>query len=143
MLKIRVDIVSPRPQLHAYYSLQGTHGCFEGTRGFGDPARIWLEELEPADRPGKSGPSVHWRKLEEFEAEFIPDRVAAREEAKRTGHGGSDFWTMKAWVDSFRQGKVSPVDVFRALDCSLPGPLALASAKAQGAPVEIPDPRTF
>jgi predicted dehydrogenase len=143
MLKIRVDIVSPRPQLHDYYSLQGTHGCFEGTRGFGDPPRIWLEELEPADRPGRSGPSVHWRKLEEFEAEFIPDRVAAREASKQAGHGGSDYWTMKAWVDSFRQGEVSPVDVFRALDCSLPGPLALASAKAHGAPVEIPDPRTF
>src|SRR5688572_24497596 len=59
MLKIRVDIVSPRPQLHDYYSLQGTHGSFEGTRGFGDPPRIWLEELESAERPGRSGPSVH------------------------------------------------------------------------------------
>lgn len=143
MLKIRVDIVSPRPHLMDYYALQGTHGSFEGTRGFGDPPRIWLEELEPADRPGKSGPSVHWRALSEFEAEFIPDRVAAREEAKRTGHGGSDYWTMKAWVDSYREGKASPVDVYRALDCSLPGPLALASAKQQGAPIEVPDPRTF
>jgi hypothetical protein len=67
----------------------------------------------------------------------------AREEAQRTGHGGSDYWTMKAWVDGFRAGQVSPVDVFRALDCSLPGPLALASAKGGGTPIEIPDPRTF
>jgi hypothetical protein len=50
---------------------------------------------------------------------------------------------MKAWVESFREGKASPVDVFRALDCSLPGPLALASAKQQGTPVEVPDPRQF
>jgi predicted dehydrogenase len=143
LLKIRVDIVSPRPHLMDYYALQGTLGSFEGTRGFGDPPRIWLQELEAAERPGKSGPSVHWRKLEEFEAEFIPERVAEREEAKRTGHGGSDYWTMKAWVESFREGKASPVDVFRALDCSLPGPLALASAKQQGTPVEVPDPRQF
>jgi predicted dehydrogenase len=143
MFKIRVDIVSPRPHLHHYYSLQGTRGCFEGTRDFGDPPRIWLEELETAERPGKSGPSVHWRKLEDFEAEFIPDRVAARAEAKLAGHGGSDYWTMKAWVDSFREGKASPVDVYRALDCSLPGPLALLSAKQKGASVAIPDPRTF
>jgi predicted dehydrogenase len=143
MLKIRVDIVSPRPQLHAYYALQGTHGCFEGTRGFGDPPRIWLEELESAERPGRSGPSVHWRKLEEFEAEFIPDRVAARAESKRAGHGGSDYWTAKAWVDAYRQGQASPVDVYRAMDCSLPGPLALQSARNQGQPVDIPDPRTF
>lgn len=143
MLKIRVDIVSPRPHLMDYYALQGTLGSFEGTRGFGDPPRIWLEELEPAARPGKSGPGVHWRKLEEFEQEFIPDRLAARAESRRTGHGGSDYWTAKAWIDGYREGKVSPVDVFRSLDCSLPGPLALHSAKQNGVPVEIPDPRTF
>jgi predicted dehydrogenase len=143
LLKIRVDIVSPRPHLMDYYALQGTKGAFEGTRGFGDPPRIWLEELEPAARPGKSGPSVHWRPLADFEAEFIPDRVAAREEARRTGHGGSDYWTMKAFVDAYRQGNPSPVDLFHALDCSLPGPLALASARQGGMPVEIPDPRMF
>jgi hypothetical protein len=69
--------------------------------------------------------------------------VAAREEARRTGHGGSDYWTMKAFVDAYRQGNPSPVDLFHALDCSLPGPLALASARQGGMPVEIPDPRMF
>jgi predicted dehydrogenase len=143
LLKIRVDIVSPRPHLMDYYAVQGTLGSFEGTRGFGDPPRIWLEELETAERPGSSGPSVHWRPLAEFEAEFIPDRLAAREEAARTGHGGSEDWTMKAFVDALRNGESSPVDVYRALDCSLPGELALRSGQQQGAPVEIPDPRTF
>lgn len=143
MLKIRVDIVSPRPHLMDYYALQGTRGAFEGTRGYGDPPRIWLEELEAADRPGKSGPSVHWRPLVEFENEHIPDRVAARHDAARTGHGGSDYWTMRAWVEALQKGDPSPVDVYRALDCSLPGPLALASAQQQGTPMEIPDPRAF
>jgi hypothetical protein len=126
-----------------YYSLQGTRGSFEGTRGFGDPARIWLEELEPADRPGRSGPSVSWRPLADFEEEFIPDRLAARSDAAKTGHGGSDYWTMKAWVDAYRSGEASPVDLYRALDCSLPGPIALQSAKEGGVLMEIPDPRQF
>jgi predicted dehydrogenase len=143
LLKIRVDIVSPRPHIMDYYALQGTHGSFEGTRGFGDPPRIWLEEVEPASRPGKSGPSVKWRKLADFEAEYIPDRVEARADAAKTGHGGADYWTMKAFVDAFRQGDASPVDVYRALDCSLPGALALESAKQGGAPIDVPDPRTF
>lgn len=143
VLKIRVDIVSPRPHLMDYYALQGTLGSFEGTRGFGDPARLWLEELEPAARPGKSGPGVHWRKLADFEADYIPDRVAARADSAKAGHGGSDYWTMKAFVDAFRQGQSSPVDVYRALDCSLPGVLALESAKQGGMPVEVPDPREF
>jgi len=143
MLKIRVDIVSPRPHLMDYYALQGTLGSFEGTRGFGDPPRIWLEELEPAARPGKSGPGVKWRQLVDFEAEYIPDRVAARADASKAGHGGSDYWTMKAFVDAFRRGESSPVDVYRALDCSLPGPLALESAKQGGTPIAVPDPRTF
>ena len=143
LLKIRVDIVSPRPHIMDYYALQGTHGSFEGTRGFGDPPRIWLEEVEPAGRPGKSGPSVKWRKLADFEATYIPDRVAARADAAKTGHGGADYWTMKAFVDAFRRGDASPVDVYRALDCSLPGALALESAKQGGAPIDVPDPRTF
>ena len=143
LLKIRVDIVSPRPHLMDYYALQGTRGAFEGTRGFGDPARIWLEELEPGDRPGKSGPSVSWLPLADFEEEFIPDRVAARADAAKTGHGGSDYWTMKAFVDAYRSGESSPVDLFRALDCSLPGLIALQSAKAGGTPIEVPDPRLF
>ncbi|CAN5828075.1 Gfo/Idh/MocA family oxidoreductase [soil metagenome] len=143
MLKIRVDIVSPRPHIMDYYALQGTRGAFEGTRGGGDAPRIWLEEIEPADRPGKSGPGVKWLPLAGFEADYIADRVAAREEAKRTGHGGSDYWTMKAFVDAFRRGDTSPVDVYRAMNCSLPGPLALESARLGGMPVEIPDPRTF
>jgi hypothetical protein len=50
---------------------------------------------------------------------------------------------MKAFVEAYRQGNPSPVDVFRALDCSLPGPLALESARQGGVPVEIPDPRAF
>ena len=143
LLKIRVDIVSPRPHLMDYYALQGTKGSFEGTRGFGDPPRIWLEALEPADRPGKSGPGVHWRPLADFEAEYIPDRVAARADAAKTGHGGSDYWTMKAFVDAYRRGESSPVDLFRALDCSLPGLIALQSAQAGGTPIEVPDPRLF
>jgi predicted dehydrogenase len=143
LLKIQVDIVSPRPHIMDYYALQGTYGSFEGTRGFGDPPRIWLEEVEPAGRPGKSGPSVKWRKLADFEAEYIPDRVAARADAAKTGHGGADYWTMKAFVDAFRRGDASPVDVYRALDCSLPGALALESAKQGGAPIDVPDPRTF
>lgn len=143
LLKIRVDIVSPRPHLMDYYAIQGTLGAFEGTRGFGDPPRIWLEELESAARPGRSGPSVHWRPLAEFEAEFIPDRLEARAEAAATGHGGSDYWTMKAFVDALRKGESSPVDVYRALDCSIPGELALHSAQQGGKPIEIPDPRTF
>lgn len=143
LLKIRVDIVSPRPHLMDYYALQGTRGSFEGTRGYGDPPRIWLETLEPADRPGKSGPGVHWRPLAEFEAEYIPDRLAARAEAANTGHGGSDYWTMKAFIDAYRRGEPSPVDIFRALDCSLPGVIALQSATAGGTPIEVPDPRLF
>jgi hypothetical protein len=50
---------------------------------------------------------------------------------------------MKAMVDAFRSGAASPVDVYRALDCSLPGPLALESARQNGTPIDIPDPRTF
>lgn len=89
------------------------------------------------------GPGVHWKPLSDSEAEFIPDRVASRADAIRTGHGGSNYWIMKAMVEGYRNGATSPVDVYRALDCSLPGPLALESACQNCTPIDVSDPRTF
>ena len=114
LLKIRVDIVSPRPHLMDYYALQGTQGAFEGTRGGGDLPRIWLEELEPADRPGKSGPGVSWRPLAEFKAAYLADRVAAR-----------DGWALVNAVKNRQLFEIKSPDILQ------PGPAALTDGVGQ------------
>ena len=64
LIKIRIDMLSNRPP-NSYYSLQGTKGCYEGSRGFGDQPKIWLTE---------SGRGEEWMPLSAFEDEFLPAR---------------------------------------------------------------------
>ena len=44
VIKVRLDMMSNRPHIQAYYSLQGTRGAYEGARGLGDQPKIWVEE---------------------------------------------------------------------------------------------------
>ncbi|HVF10302.1 MAG TPA: Gfo/Idh/MocA family oxidoreductase, partial [Abditibacteriaceae bacterium] len=83
LVKIRNDLLSERPLKSDYNSLQGTHGCYEAPRGFGDAPKIWLASCH---RPGT------WHSLWDFEAEFMPEMWRnPSAEALRAGHGGSDY----------------------------------------------------
>jgi hypothetical protein len=37
LLKVRLDLLSNRPELMDYYSVQGTSGCYESARAPGEP----------------------------------------------------------------------------------------------------------
>ncbi len=56
-----------------------------------------------------------------------------------SGHGGTDIKTVKAFVDAVLAGRAAPIDVYRAIDYSLPGILADESARRGGAPVPVPN----
>lgn len=55
------------------------------------------------------------------------------------GHGGTDIKTVKGFVDAVLAGAPSPIDVYRAIDYSLPGIIADKSAALGGAPVPVPN----
>ena len=140
-LRVRVDHVSPRPHQMAYYSLQGTRGSFESWRGNGDRSKIWLDDAHEPSRV--SGEGAQWHDLSGLASEYIPDRIAAPPEARLGGHGTSEYWLLKDFLAAVRGEIPSPVDVYRALDYTIPGILAMASADAAGAPIDVPDPRTW
>lgn len=58
------------------------------------------------------------------------------------GHGGSDFWSMYYFIERIK-GDTSAdiIDVYEALDMSLPGLFAYRSILAGSVPMEIPDLR--
>lgn len=58
-------------------------------------------------------------------------------------HGGSDFYTMHFFLESIlgRPGKKHAIDVYRALDMTLPGTLGFRSIMQANAPMEVPDLR--
>ena len=142
VFRIRVDLRSPRPHNMAYYALQGDRGAFEGARGLGDEAKVWLDgahEPSKARRAHPGDPVAAWHPLRDFAPDYIPERLAAPEEAKHSGHFGADYWMLRDFARAVIEGRPAPIDVYRALDCCVPGIVALHSRANGGAPVPVPD----
>ena len=137
-LRVRVDTVSARPHRPAYYSLQGTSGAYESWRGLGDKPRIWLcDEHEPS----RCFESAAWHALFDYAEEYIPDRLGIGNEAAVGGHGTSEYWMVKDFIAAIERDEPPPIDVYRALDCTLPGICAVESVTSGGQVVSVPDPR--
>ena len=139
-LRVRVDHVSPRPHQMAYYALQGTEGCVESWRGGRRP-----EQGLVCGRAGASRVSggADWHPLADQAPRYIPERLAAPPEASHGGHGTSEYWLLREFLAAVRGEAPVPIDVYRALDYSLPGVLAVESAEAGGTPRSVLDPREF
>jgi predicted dehydrogenase len=135
LLTLRVDMLSSRPHITTYFTLQGTKGCFESGRGFGERSRVWL-----ADR---CDGSQDWRALEEFAEEFLPPAWReAPEAAWAAGHGGADYQVARVFVESVASG-MPAIDVYRGLDITLPGLVSQESIHQGGAPIPVPDFRAI
>jgi predicted dehydrogenase len=136
LVNIRVDMLSNRPHNMTYYSLQGTQGCYEAPRGFGDAPKIWLADL--------GGDRNQWRALSDLEAEYLPEIWRnPPQEAVEAGHGGGDYFQVRAFVDSILNGAPPPIDVFGALDMTVPGLVSEESINNGGIPLPVPDFRTI
>ena len=143
LIKVRLDMMSNRPHAMAYYSLQGTRGAYEGSRGFGDRPKVWVDEtgLDPAD-PAGARSRREWRELWDYES-HLPDMWRnPSEEALKAGHGGGDYFIVREFVEAIRQDKAPPIDVYRALDYTVPGLVSEQSILQGGVPLPVPDFRT-
>ncbi len=130
LIKIRIDMLSNRPA-NSYYSLQGTKGCYEGTRGFGDQAKVWLADFDGASR---------WRPFSDFEAEFLPDRWKnPPEEALKADDVSGEYFELRDFVDSILHDTHPPMDVYDAMDFTVPGLVSEQSIAKGGMPVEVPN----
>lgn len=133
LIRLRVDCLSNRPHNAAYYTLQGTLGCYEAPRGLGDEAKIYLK----AD--GDHSDSAAWRPLREFER-YLPERYRnATEEQRSAGHYGGDFFIVQDFVDAIRHGTRPPIDVYDACEWTAVALLSELSIANGGRPMEMPD----
>lgn len=129
-LVVRTDLRSPRPACTAYYQLQGTAGCYEAGRSRNDAGRV---SLTPDDR---------WQRLSTFDRAYLPSLWRNhRSSVRRSKHGGADFFTLLAFAGVCR-GESSPIDIYRALDWTLPGLASELSVECGGKLMDVPDPRT-
>jgi len=125
LIKIRIDMLSTRPA-NSYFSLQGTKACYEGTRGFGDQPKISIA--------GEA-----WQPFSNFESEFLPDRwTKPSAEAQAAGVTG-EYFELRDFIDALLNGTPPPLNVYRALDFTVPGLVSEESIANGGTPVAVPD----
>lgn len=61
----------------------------------------------------------------------------------RAGHGGGDYFEVRDFVDSILHDTQPPIDVFTALDFTVPGLVSEESINHGGVPLPVPDFRTM
>jgi predicted dehydrogenase len=139
VIKIRLDMMSNRPQ-NRYMSLQGTAGAYEGPRDMHGDHRIWLER----DYEGSGHAGREWQSLWDHAAGYLPDAWRdVTPEALAAGHGGSDYFCVRDFARAILTGQPVPIDVYRALDYTLPGLVSERSILQDGTPLPVPDPRAW
>lgn len=133
LIDIRLDMQSHRPHNMTHYVLQGTRGAYHSARRKGEPNLIWLE--------GRS-PRGEWQALEEYEEEFLPEPWRSLgEQATRSGHGGGDYFVVRDFIQSILDDTPPPIDVYRALDFTMPGLVSEESIARGGMPLPVPNSR--
>ncbi len=124
------DTNLPRPYSWGFtlHAAKGVwNGQFEGRR-------VYIE--------GKSEPHT-WTEGEEYNKLMKkydhPSWVAEEKKAKDTGHGGIDYFTAKAFVESVKNMVQPPIDVYDAAAWSAITPLSEASIASNSSPQFFPD----
>lgn len=113
-----------------WYSIYGSKGRIESAR----------EDAQAG------GITQLYCNLDKFEGENATQVLSYKPKDRWTaiaaeyGHGGSDYYTMWNFVERIKQNPDAvTIDIYEALDMSLPGLLAYESVRKGGIPIEIPD----
>ncbi|MEL4308208.1 Gfo/Idh/MocA family protein [Joostella sp. CR20] len=119
------DTNSPRPYSLGF-RVQGVNGLWEV-----DGSRIYVE--------GKSKPHK-WDDAQEWLKKYDhPIWKKYGETATGAGHGGMDYFVMKAFVESALDNVAPPMDAYDAAAWSAITPLSEASIENNGQPQDFPD----
>ncbi|MGD9494942.1 MAG: Gfo/Idh/MocA family protein [Armatimonadota bacterium] len=130
IVKITRSQVAPRYPHMVYYSLYGTRGYVENGRdGSNTKGYLWIEGETPDDERGQRCAQV-------IDCSTVdPD---APEEAQRGGHGTSEYYMIRDFLDALEAGVQPPIDVVRSMDFTVPGIIAHESAMSDGNWREVP-----
>ena len=132
LVKVRLDMMSNRPHLPAFYSVQGTRGVYEGARQSGQRGIVWVGESE-------AGGKRQWRPISDFDDRMPRERREMTEAARKAGHGGGDYFVVKDFVDA-ALGRTPPaIDIYTALEWTAAGLCSQVSLANRGAAISVPN----
>ncbi len=123
------DTNSPRP-----YSLNFR---VQGTKG------LWMKDSKSIYIEYRSPKSHKWEDDEKYLREYDHPLWKRFSEAKSTlsqsGHGGMDFFIIRAFVESIKNNQNPVIDVYDAVSMSCIVPLSEMSIKQNSSSIKIPD----
>ena len=120
------DTSSPRPY-SLNFRVQGTNGIW-----MGDNYSIYLE--------GQSPKPHEWEPFDEYLKKYDhPLWKSFENDADGAGHGGIDFFIVRAFIESVKRGVKPPIDVYDAVSMSVISPLSEKSIANGSTSVEFPD----
>lgn len=142
LIKIRVDLLSDRPHAGSNYQLQGTDGCYESSRGGPwDKDKVWLRER---DSEYRWTDLALFSEVPELAEKYLPECWRdLSDAAKRTGHGGGDYFAMLDFVNAIQGTCPATVGIHEAMDMTLPGLISQQSIQQDGAWLPVPDSREW
>lgn len=131
-----LDTISPRPHRH-YFRLQATKGIYENIE-----RRVHIHGRSPGEWTRKGEPHVNreWEPIENYFGEY--DHPLWRDkgqEARSSGHGGSDYLMLYSLIRALRTGTYPDIDVYDTAAWSCIVELSDRSARNRSCPVDIPD----
>ncbi|GAB3902520.1 Gfo/Idh/MocA family protein [Mucilaginibacter boryungensis] len=106
----------------------------QGTKG------LWMDVNQSVYIEGKSKKNDVWDPAQEwFDKYDHPLWKKYEKEASGAGHGGMDWFVFNGFIQSVKEKKQTPIDVYDSVTMSVIGPLSLQSIKEGNKPQEFPD----
>jgi predicted dehydrogenase len=120
------DTHLPRPYSLGF-RVQGTEG-------------LWMDVADSIYVEGKSGTYDEWDKAKTWLDKYDHPLWKKYEHlAEGAGHGGMDWFVFNAFVESVKQKKQTPIDIYDSLTMSVITPLSEQSLKEGNMPQKFPD----
>ena len=76
----------------------------------GAPDHVYLHGQSPSEK---------WEPVDAYVEKFLPERYRAV--AAGAGHGGTDTWPVRDFLDAVVADRTPELDIYAALDMTLPG----------------------
>jgi predicted dehydrogenase len=106
----------------------------QGTKG------IWMEDNKSIYLEGVSPKAHRWEDYKPYQEKYDhPLWKAHAADAENTGHGGIDYFVLRAFIESVKAKVAPPIDVYDAAAWSAISPLSEESIAKGSAPIQIPD----
>jgi predicted dehydrogenase len=106
----------------------------QGTKG------IWTEDNKSIYLEGVSPQKHRWEDFKPYQEKYDhPLWKSHAADAENAGHGGIDYFVLRAFIESIKNKVAPPIDVYDAAAWSAISPLSEESIAKGSAPIQIPD----